>query len=84
MYCVCVWEEGRDRVGKVEGKEMEGPCPWGRSNPIKCQLTPSNNCCIEYLCQSNLCNQLGKLSKLLPHNFPVSRGSSGNLKIHGW
>ena len=73
---VCVWEEVRDRVGKVEGKEMEGHCPCGRSNPKEYQLTPSNNCCIEHLCQSALCDQLGKLSKLLPYNCPISRSSS--------
>ena len=71
-------------MGKVEGKEMEGCCLWGRSNSIKCQLTPSNNCCIEHLCQSALCDQFGKLSKLLPYNCPISRSSSGILKIHGW
>ena len=41
--------------GKAEGKWMkEGPRPWGRSNPIKCQLTPSNNCRIS-ICASPLC-----------------------------
>ena len=58
--------------GKAEGKWMkERPRPWGRSNPIKCQLTPLNNChisiCASLLCVTSLASYRSCCPTISPH-----------------